>query len=151
MNDQKNSKKGEKTFFLPCRTIPEALTFLYLVTFVLLIFLGLLIVILTGFSVRKLAVVLLLLGADLIAFVFALLVSRNVPQKQKIKKYRKLLNGQQAADISLLAEKTGMNPEDVCQDLQSFIDQGIFPNGSFSENREYFYPEQSTPQGKDLL
>ena len=68
MNDQKNFQKEKKSSFPPCRTIPEALTFLYLVTFVLLLILGLLIVFLTGFSVRKLAVILLLLGADLIAF-----------------------------------------------------------------------------------
>ncbi len=151
MNDRKNLKEGKKSSFPPCRTIPEALTFLYLVTFVLLVILGLLIVFLTGFSVRKLAVVLLLLGADLIAFVFALAASRNVPRKQTLKKYRKLLNGRQEAEISELAEKTGLEQEEVLQDLQSFIDQGIYPNGSFSENREYFYPEQSIPQGKDLL
>ena len=93
MNNQKNYQKEKKSSFSPCRTIPEALTFLYLVTFVLLLILGLLIVFLTGFSVRKLAVVLLLLGADLIAFMFALLASRNVPHKRRLKKYRKLQIG----------------------------------------------------------
>lgn len=142
MNNQKNYQKEKKSSFSPCRTIPEALTFLYLVTFVLLLILGLLIVFLTGFSVRKLAVVLLLLGADLIAFMFALLASRNVPHKRRLKKYRKLLNGQSSVEISVLSEKTGFEPEEVLLDLQELIRQDIYPNGSFSESREYFYPEQ---------
>lgn len=142
MNNQKNYQKEKKSSFSPCRTIPEALTFLYLVTFVLLLILGLLIVFLTGFSVRKLAVVLLLLGADLIAFMFALLAARNVPHKRRLKKYRKLLNGQSSVEISVLSEKTGFEPEEVLLDLQELIRQGIYPNGSFSESREYFYPEQ---------
>ena len=142
MNDQKKFQKEKKSSFPPCRTIPEALTFLYLVTFVLLLILGLLIVFLTGFSVRKLAVVLLLLGADLIAFMFALLASRNVPHKRRLKKYRKLLNGQSSVEISVLSEKTGFEPEEVLLDLQELVRQGIYPNGGFSESREYFYPEQ---------
>lgn len=139
--------------FPPCRTIPEALAFLYLVTFVLLMILGLLIVCLTGFSARKLAVVLLLLGADLIAFLFALLASRNVPRKRKLKKYRKLLTGREQVEVSVLAASVGLEPEEVFQELQSLVDQGVYPKGSFSENREYFYPEQlnTKPQGKDIL
>lgn len=146
-------EQKKKTSFLPCRTIPEALTLLYLATFVLLILIGLLIVFLTGFSVRKLAVLMLLLGADLIAFVFAVLASRNVPRKHTLKKYRKLLNGRGEVELSFLAEKTGLDREEVVQDLQVFIDRGVYPDGSFSEDGEYFYPDSHNrdPRGKDTL
>ena len=96
---------------------------------------------------------LVLLGVYLIALVFAVLLSRNVPKKHRIKKYRKLLKGQAFVEISLLAERTGLDPEEVLQDLQLFIDRGIYPDGKISEDRKIFYPEHSNtePQGKDTL
>jgi len=138
---------------MPWHTIPGALAFLYLTTFAILLFLGLVIVFATGFSAWKLAVLLMLLGVYLIAFVFAVLLSRNMPKKHRIKKYRKLLKGQVSVKISSLAEQTGLDPGEVLQDLQLFIDQGIYPEGTFSEDGEIFYPEHydTKPQGKDTL
>lgn len=143
----------KKTSSMPWHTIPGALAFLYLTTFAILLFLGLVIVFATGFSAWKLAVLLMLLGVYLIAFVFAVLLSRNMPKKHRIKKYRKLLKGQVSVKISSLAEQTGLDPGEVLQDLQLFIDQGIYPEGTFSEDGEFFYPEHydTKPQGKDTL
>ena len=43
--------------------------------------------------------------------------------------------------------------ESTLQDLQLFIDRGIYPDGKISEDRKIFYPEHSNtePQGKDTL
>lgn len=143
----------KKTSSRPWHTVPGALAFLYLTTFALLLILGLVIVFLTGYSAWKLAVLLVLLGVYLIALVFAVLLSRNVPKKHRIKKYRKLLKGQVFVEISSLAERTGLDPEEVLQDLQLFIDRGIYPDGKISEDRKIFYPEHSNtePHGKDTL
>ncbi len=60
-------------------------------------------------------------------------------------------------EISSLAERTGLDPEEVLQDLQLFIDRGIYPDGKISEDRNshhvIFHPEHSNtePQGKDTL
>ena len=78
----------KKTSSRPWDTVPGALASLYLTTFALLLILGLVIVFLTGYSAWKLAVLLVLLGVYLIALVFAVLLSRNVPKKHRIKKYR---------------------------------------------------------------
>ena len=47
----------------------------------------------------------------------------------------------------------GNSPEEVLQDLQLFIDRGIYPDGKISEDRKIFYPEHSNtePHGKDTL
>ena len=77
----------KKTSSRPWHTVPGALAFLYLTTFALLLILGLVIVFLTGYSAWKLAVLLVLLGVYLIALVFAVLLSRNVPKKHRIKDF----------------------------------------------------------------
>lgn len=142
-----------KTSFSPCRTIPQALTFLYLITFFLLLILGLILVFATGFSFWKLAVCLLLSGSYLISLVIAVLASRNMPKKRRIRKYRKLLAARTAVGISDLAEQTGLEEDELRAELLLLIEEKVFPDGSFSEDGTFFYPDDSykKQQGKDTL
>lgn len=145
----KNTKK--KFSFSSCRTIPQTLAFLYLVTFTVLIFLGLVLVFATGFSPKKLAVLLLILGIYLIALVFAVLATRNLPRKHRIAKYKKLLLGQISVDIDALADQTGLDPEELRQDLTFLIDQNICPKAAFSEDGKFFYPNTSDKTSQERI
>lgn len=135
--------RKSKSSFPPCRTIPQTLAFLYLATCLILFVLGLILVIATGFSFWKLAVFLLIFGAYLIALVFAVLATRNMPKKRHIRKFRKLISGRSSIRISDLARQTGLEPEELRKELEFLIRQNICPDGSFSEDGDFFFPDTS--------
>lgn len=145
-------KKKEVSFF-SCRTIPQALTLLYLTTFSILILLGLFLIFLTGYSPMKLAVLLLILGIYLAALVFAVLATRNLPGKQRIRKYKKLLKEKTSLDLAALADQTGISQEELRQDLLLLINDKIFPDAGFSNDGSFFYLNNSEkkPDRKDTV
>lgn len=147
----KDTKK--KFSFFSCRTIPQALTFLYLTTFSILIILGLFLIFLTGYSSMKLAVLLLILGIYLAALVFAVLATRNLPRKYRIRKYRKLFREKTSLDLVSAADQTGITQEELRQDLQRLINDNIFPDAGFSSDGSFFYLNNSEkkPERKDII
>lgn len=147
----KDTKK--KFSFFSCRTIPQALAVLYLVTFAILTVLGLILVFMTGFSSRKLAVFLLILSAYLAALVFTVLATRNLPRKQRIRKYQKLFKGKTSVNLSSLADQTGKSPEEIRQELILLMNENFFPDAAFSEDGSFFYLNNSDkqPERKDII